>query len=46
MNMLDDSVDRIIRIKDKYNINDGVDTIGCDIDLINKEIDNINKMCM
>ena len=46
MNMLDDSVDRIIRIKDKYNINDGVDSIGCDIDLINKEIDNINKMCM
>ena len=46
MNMLDDSVNRIIRIKKKYNINDDINYDGCNVIDINKEIDKINKMCM
>ena len=46
MSMLDDSVKRIIRIKDKYNINDNIDYDGCKIDEINKEIDKINNLCL
>ena len=46
MKMLDDSVDRIIRIKNKYNINDDINYDGCNVDDINKEIDKINEMCM
>lgn len=46
MKILDDSVDRIIRIKNKYNVNDNIDYDGCNVDDINKEIDKINKMCM
>lgn len=45
INLLDDSVDRIIRIKEKYNITDDTSYDGCNIDEINKEIDKINEMC-
>jgi len=44
--ILDDSIDRIIRIKNKYNINDYINYDGCNVDDINKEIDKINEMCM
>ena len=46
MKLLDDSVKRIIKIKDKYNINDGISYDGCNIDEINKEIDRINNLCI
>lgn len=36
------SVERILKIKEKYNINDNIDTIKCNIDEINKEINRIN----
>lgn len=36
------SVDRIIKIKEKYNISDDVDFNGCNIVKINKEINKIN----
>jgi len=38
------SVDRILRIKSKYKINDK-DFSGCNINEINKEINSINKAC-
>lgn len=45
IDILNDSVSRIIKIKDKYNITDNISYEGLDIDKINKEIDKINKMC-
>lgn len=45
LEMIDNSVDRIINVKKKYNINDCVDDIGVDINKINKGIDKINKLC-
>ena len=46
MKLLNDSVKKIIKIKDKYNINDNIDYIGVNIDEINKEIDRINNLCV
>ena len=46
MKILDDSVKRIIDIKNKYNISDRIDNDGFIIDDINKEIDEINKLCL
>jgi len=40
---IDKSVERILKIKEKYNINDNIDFTGCDIDKINKEINKINS---
>ena len=40
---LDYSVNKIIKIKEKYNVNDDISNIGCKVDVINKEIDRINK---
>lgn len=45
LKMLDESVERIIRVKEKYNIWDDVNYSGSNIDEINKEIDAINKIC-
>lgn len=45
LKLLDDNVNRIINVKNKYNINDDIDNIGIDIDEINNEIDRINNMC-
>lgn len=45
LDMLDDSVLRILRIKEKYNISDDIDELGCDIDMINQDIIRINKEC-
>ena len=45
LKMLDDSVLRILKIKEKYNISDSIDNLGCGIDLINQEIIKINKEC-
>ena len=39
---LDDSVRRIINVKEKYNINDNISGLGCDIALINEKIDKLN----
>lgn len=43
--LLDDSVDRILKIKDKYNINDDISYGGCHVDEINKRIDKLNDLC-
>ena len=37
------SVERIIKIKKKYQINDNTSFLGCNVEEINKEIDRINK---
>ena len=42
--LLDDSVNRIIKIKDKYNVNDNTDFNGIDIEKFNKEIIKMNEM--
>ena len=42
MKSLDDSVNRIIKIKNKYNVNDNISYEGCNIDEINKRIDVLN----
>lgn len=44
--LLDDSVKRIICVKNKYDINDDISYDGCNIDEINKEIEEINRMCI
>lgn len=44
--LLDDSIRRIIKIKNKYNINDDVDYDGCNLDEINREIEKINELCL
>ena len=44
--LLDDSVERILRIKEKYNINDNTSYNGCNIDEINKMIDRLNDLCL
>lgn len=41
--LLDDSVERILNIKKKYNITDDIDDLGCDINKINEEIRKINS---
>ena len=43
LNRLDDSVKRIINIKEKYHISDNTNILGIDVDKINKEIDNLNE---
>lgn len=42
---LDDSINRILNLKRKFNVNDDVDNLGLDIDKINKEITKINERC-
>ena len=42
--LLDDSVGRILKIKDKYKINDNMNNVGINIDEINEEIDKINEI--
>ena len=39
---LDESVIRIIETKKKYKINDDINFSGCDVDEVNREIDDIN----
>jgi len=43
LEMLDDSVRRIINVKKKYNVDDNYDNLGLDIDYINSEIDKLNE---
>lgn len=43
--MLDDSVERILRLKEKYNISDDTLYNINDVDEINKRIDKINNIC-
>lgn len=43
IDMLDDNVKRIIRIKNKYNVNDNISYSGCNISEINKKIDKLNN---
>ena len=40
---LDESVERILKIKEKYHINDNVENLGMNIEEINEMIDNINN---
>ena len=46
LKMLDDSVSRIIKIKNKYNISDDINNSEINIDEINKEINRINELCI
>ena len=39
---INDSVSRILRIKEKYNINDNIDIVGCNITETNKAIQELN----
>jgi len=43
MSILDESVNRIINVKKKYKVNDSYDNLGCDLAMVNKEIDKLNK---
>lgn len=45
LKILDDSVLRILKIKEKYSLSDSINELGCDIDLINQEIIRINNEC-
>ncbi|MBQ2872623.1 MAG: hypothetical protein IJE89_01325 [Bacilli bacterium] len=45
IDIINDSVKRIISIKEKYMINDNLIDNKCDIDKINKEIEEINRIC-
>lgn len=40
---LNKSISRIIRLKEKYKISDEINFDGCNIDEINKRIDNVNS---
>lgn len=40
---LDESVERIVKIKNKYKVNDDL-ALGCKIDEINEKIENINNL--
>lgn len=42
---LDESVERILKLKEKYNINDKPSQAKCDIDKINERINKINEIC-
>lgn len=43
--ILDDSVCRILKLKEKYNVNDDISYVGCNVEEINKEIDIVNDLC-
>lgn len=45
MKLVDDSVSRIIRVKDKYEINDDISYDRCNIEEINEEINKLNSLC-
>jgi len=40
---INNSVDRILKLKEKYKINDDIDFVGCNVEQINKEINSINR---
>ena len=42
--LLDKSVERILKIKDKYNISDKTDVRGTDIEKLNQRIEKINNL--
>ena len=42
--ILDNSIKRIVDIKNKYDVNDDISYDGCIVDEINKEIDEVNKL--
>lgn len=44
VSFINNAVDRILKVKSKYNITDEIDFDICDIDKINKKINNINKI--
>lgn len=44
--LLDDSISRIIKLKNKYNVSDDIDYGGCNIDTVNREIERINNLCL
>lgn len=46
LKMIDDSVSRIIKIKNKYNVNDDCVNNNINIDEINREINRINELCV
>lgn len=42
---IDDSVRRIVDVKNKYNVNDNIEYDGLNIDEINNKINDLNGMC-
>lgn len=44
IDILDDSVKRIIEVKKKYKLTDDYDNLGCNVEEINKEITRINEV--
>lgn len=44
INSINNSVERILKIKNKYHITDCVDHLGCNVDEINSEILDINNI--
>lgn len=46
LDVIDKSVERILSVKEKYNINDNIVNKDIDINKINKEIEKINKMSL
>lgn len=46
INELDSSVKRIIDVKNKYGVSDEILNDNIDIDKFNKEIDNLNGLCL
>ena len=44
INIIDEKVERIIKLKEKYKLNDNI-VPGCNIEEINKQIEYLNNMC-
>lgn len=44
INMIDKSVERILKLKEKYNLDDKEKIKGCNVAKINKEIEDINNI--
>jgi len=42
ISFINNSVDRILKIKSKYKVNDNIDFDGCNIDRVNRRINDIN----
>ncbi len=45
MELLDESIIRILRVKEKYKINDDLSFDGCNVDKVNKKIIELNELC-
>ena len=46
IDLLNDSVNRIANIKNKYNLNDDTSYVGCNVEEINNKIEKLNELCL